>query len=147
MEKTKEVQAIKNALDAFVVIAAAQVNRNGKLGISVVNTETNGKRLKLTSGLYRELGEPKTLSFMANVETGELALAEELPGADTYPFSQSKSSYIVYAAGMVVGITQAFGLNFEERSSLSFNNVRVERVQAADGREIAVGFVKLTEPK
>jgi hypothetical protein len=104
---------------------AAHARRNGALGISVVNTERNGKRVKLTQALLEGLGSPKELQFVPDGEY--LIIGPKIPySTEAVYFSSGKGSNIIYDAGFVQYLTKRFKLDFSERTSFAFKDVELE---------------------
>lgn len=107
------------------------------LSFGIINNE-NGKRISLSSGLYKSIGEPEYVQITIN--KGILCIGSELGVDDTEEFKVSsyKGRGIIYDTGLVEGLTEHFNLSFEEKTSMTVNKVKVEEING-----VPVAFVKM----
>ena len=104
--------------------ARAVTGKSGTLGISVVNTERNGKRVKLTMALFDALGSPKSLQFVCDGDN--LIIGPKIPHCTvSVKFSSGTGANIIYDAGFVQYLTKQFNLDFSARTSIAFRDVEV----------------------
>lgn len=103
----------------------------GSLGISIVNTEENGKRIRMSSGLFRNLGEPAYVGIYTD-DNGVYIFPQE----SGLKVSKSANIYNTSAVNMV---TEAFNLDFKGKSSLSFSAT----VEKAEDTSEKFGFIKM----
>jgi len=136
--------------NAFVpVTSASTTNQHGHGGggktksLAIVNTDGNGKRISLSKSFFASLGFPKSVQVSCNQAKGELLIGHEIPGVDlSFKFSSGKGFTIIYNSPLVKILTDTFGIDFSERSSRSFNDVRIiEKV--VDGKKLVLGIVKI----
>ncbi len=131
-------------MKAHEILANAKaINVSNKKGgksthsISLVLCE-NGKRLTMSKSLYEELGNPDLINLADDVEHGYLIIAESIEGADNNYSVSNKGKGIVYNAALVEYIANAFELDFSERTSMSFCNVKIKKI-----KDTMTAFIKI----
>ncbi|MCM3116314.1 hypothetical protein M3610_13495 [Neobacillus sp. MER 74] len=91
--------------------------------ITIINSERNGKRIILSKELMEELLEPELvqIAFSSN----EIAIGEEIPNNDHH-FNVRKNGAkgVIYSAGLIQEITGLFNLDFSNKVSVTFYQVR-----------------------
>ena len=116
---------------------------NGVLGISVVNTSANGKRVKLTQALYERLGSPETLQFVPDDE--HLIIGSKIPYCtQEVKFSAGRGKTIIYSSGFVLFLAKRFKLDFSDRSSMSFQEVEIGQ-QEFEGELVIFAKIKMAK--
>jgi hypothetical protein len=132
---TNNVQAAVGAKRSAFDISKLQSFRSktgiGAGVITIVYSEANGKRIKLSKGLMEELGNPQKVQFA--FFDGLLAISSDLPGNNSY-ISLAKGG-IVYSAALIHEIVNEFDLDYSERVSITFQDVEYEE---NDGAPIAL---------
>lgn len=80
--------------------------------------------MTISKSLAKKLALTDTLSVLPMSEDGVVLFAKELPFAATSTVKLSgKEKKIVYSAPLVQMLTAEFGLDFSDRTSMSFNEV------------------------
>ena len=98
--------------------------------LSVVNAKGNGKRIRFSGALHDALGNP--ISVQVVKDGNRLVVGERLPGAEkTYRFSPDEVTNIIYSAVLVFWLTEKFGLDYSDRTSRTFTDIKI--VSPADG--------------
>jgi hypothetical protein len=117
--------------------------KSGTYGISVVNSRRNGMRVSLTQMLHKSLGSPKSLEFA--IDGNYLYIGAEIPySTQSVPFSTGIGTNIIYNRGFVNFLTKRFGLDFTQRTSISFRDITIE-TQEFEEREIVYAKIKMTK--
>lgn len=126
-----------------ILVNATAINVASKKGgksiksISLVLCD-NGKRLTLSKSLFEALGEPESIKLAADAENGFLIIANEIDGAESQYSVSNKGKGIVYNSSLVSYIAELFELDFSERTSMSFDYVKVKKI---DG--VMTAFIKM----
>lgn len=109
---------MQDSLSDFTAVKTASTNNSGAASISVVNTNDNGKRVKISKKALQILGNPDKVQF--GLSNTSIIIAAELPDNDNY-FKVSKGN--VYSSNLVAEITGHFKLDYSNgRTSLSFSD-------------------------
>lgn len=127
-EKTKvqkgEPQGEIN-LDDFVSLTGESKQRSKggvKGGLSIVNAKT-GQRVSLCADIWTHLGEPQELQFRAGEK--QLLISPVMNSNDAvWKLPDNAEKAILYRAGLVNSLTEAYQLDFSTRSSLSFTEYK-----------------------
>ncbi|SHH78937.1 hypothetical protein SAMN02745135_02139 [Caloranaerobacter azorensis DSM 13643] len=96
----------------------------GAAAMSVVNSK-NGMRVTLGAEVYRRINSPDKIQIAFSID--EIAVFESLPENENYfkPRITGKSKkVIIYSADLVREITDKYGLEFNNKVSYSFYDVR-----------------------
>lgn len=112
---------------------------NTKLSLNIVSTEKNGKRLRISKGLLEELGTPSTVQI--SVSDTELKIGKSLKNCQNN-FQLTGAGDTLYRSGLVDELTEHFGLDFSERSSLTFDEIQI-KLRRYNDEEIPYAVVKL----
>jgi hypothetical protein len=124
-------------------LAIEHTGKSGPLGISVVNTENNGKRVKFTKALLEELNNPRAIQFVTNGDY--LYIGAKIPHSTaSVAFSSGKGTNIIYSSGFVHYLVRKFKLDFDECTSLAFHDVEI-RSQEFEGEEIIFAKIKMSK--
>lgn len=104
-------------------VTTATTNGNA-YSVGIVNSIDNGKRVSISKSLAQKLALGDTLFVLPMAEDGVALLAKALPfdAASNVKLSGS-SKKIAYSAALVQLLTAEFGLDFSDRTSMSFNEV------------------------
>ena len=101
---------------------------NNKMSFCIVNTLENGKRIKLSSSLVEALGNPETVQM--NALENNLKIGKSLKNCSV-DFKLSRQDTI-YSSGLVEEITDFFKLDFSDRTSMSFDEVKIKTRHVGD---------------
>lgn len=122
--ETKETD-IKEFLNNSKPVSAKNRRRSysDTIGVlSMVNAKT-GMRIVFSKDSYEELGRPDFLQFALTDE--ELLIGRVLSdNTDKFNVKNCKGKGIVYSASLVKEITEAFSLNYINRTSITFSEAR-----------------------
>lgn len=102
--------------------------KKGRYSMGVVNNR-NGKRITVSASLGERLGIEDEVAFAIDTETNELLVAKDLPEGVAAKFNASGEDgqkKIVYSAGVVEKVTDVFGLDFSNKTSMSFTDITIE---------------------
>lgn len=89
--------------------------------MSLINSK-NGRRITLPKDVMNKLNNPEVLSM--SFTDNSLAVAERLPNNDNqFKVKSSGKKGIIYSAGLVSEITDKYGLDFSNRTSITFSEV------------------------
>ena len=98
------------------------------MSFCIVNTLENGKRIKLSSSLVEALGNPETVQM--NALENNLKIGKSLKNCSV-DFKLSRQDTI-YSSGLVEEITDFFKLDFSDRTSMSFDEVKIKTRHVGD---------------
>lgn len=102
--------------------------------LSMVNAKT-GKRIVMSKESYQQLGQPEKVQFALTDK--ELLIGKTLDNAsDKFNVKNYKSKGIIYSAALVKEITEAFGLDYSDRTSITFAEARV--IKDEDDNQIMI---------
>ena len=120
--KVKEIMA-----KAVGIEVASKRGGRAEKSVSIVLCD-NGKRLTLSASLFEALGQPEMVKCAIDIEDRILIIASDIKSVDTtYPVS-NKGKGIIYNSELVRYIADVFSLDFINRTSMSFNNVKLKEV-------------------
>lgn len=86
--------------------------------LSMVNANT-GKRIVMSKESYEQLGQPEKVQFALTDE--ELLIGKTLDNAsDNFNVKNYKNKGTIYSVALVKEITEAFGLDYSDRTSITF---------------------------
>ena len=115
----------------------------GKFSVGVVFNH-NGKRVSVSAALAEVLDVKDKMSFIIDPEAKELLISKEFP----YPAAVTVNASgkdgekkIAYSATVAESVVKVFGLNFSEKTSMSFGNITTE---VDEGTGIPFAVVKMT---
>ena len=129
----KEILANNEQINASDYNCRGASNR---IGISLVNSKrnaelngtlnkdgkkaNNGNRFTLSPPLVKKLGNPEEIQIINDLQKQVLYIGCKLDdSAPTYKFNPK--SRVIFASGLVQGLTEKFNLDFSNRVSLSFD--------------------------
>lgn len=98
----------------------------------------NGKRLTMSAILFEALGQPEKVKCAVIADRRYLIIAHDIKSVDTTYNVSNKGKGIIYNSELVRTIADTFSLDFSNKTSMSFNNVKIENI---DG--VATAFVKI----
>lgn len=98
----------------------------------------NGKRLTMSASLFEALGQPEKVKCAVIADRRYLIIAHDIKSVDTTYNVSNKGKGIIYNSELVRTIADTFSLDFSNKTSMSFNNVKIENI---DG--VATAFVKI----
>ena len=117
---------------------------NGKMSISIVNSEDCGKRIELSKTLHHALGEPKSVMFsLVDSKSSKLAIAATLPNESAE--YEIKKRLCIYASPVIEAITRAFALDYSKCTSKAFDNIEVKPLKDDDGQVVPVAFITIKQ--
>ena len=120
--KVKEIMA-----KAVGIEVTSKRGGRAEKSVSIVLCD-NGKRLTMSASLFEALGQPEMVKCAIDIEDRILIIASDIKSVDTtYPVS-NKGKGIIYNSELVRYIADAFSLDFINRTSMSFNNVKLTEV-------------------
>ena len=98
----------------------------------------NGKRLTMSAILFEALGQPEKVKCAVIADRRYLIIAHDIKSVDTTYNVSNKGKGIIYNSELVRTIADTFSLDFSNKTSMSFNNVKIENI---DG--VATAFVQI----
>ena len=91
--------------------------------LAMVNANT-GKRIVMSKESYEQLGQPERVQFALTDK--ELLIGKTLNnGSDKFNVKNYKNKGIIYSASLVKEITEAFSLDYNDRTSITFCEARI----------------------
>lgn len=129
MEDINEIATIdENNIGDIVINATPFSAKNvvrafaGVGGFSVIKAKT-GNRTVLSKQGYEHLGKPKTLKYAFNDTS--IFIGENLPNNSTdFNVKETNGKAIVYSTPLAREIAERFGLNFDDRTSMTFGDIQ-----------------------
>ncbi len=135
---------VKNINFSEAIAKAAADERNhsfvsttvpGTFSFGVVNN-VNGKRLTLSKALATALGLEDTFEILPHHDENFLFVGKKLPATKVFQGKLSGADKkICYSAQLVERVTTAFHLDFEGKTSMSFNTIEFTEIE---GNPVAV---------
>ena len=131
------MQRIEAAARAVQLPQSAKVfSGNSRLSFNIVNSDSNGKRVKLSKDLAAALGITESADILPIKGEGLIMVAEKLPYEAACSVSLKgerrngrSGAKIAYNAGMVALLTKEFDLDFSEHVSMSFSDITIEKLE------------------
>ncbi len=122
-------------VDDFIASTSKTISKvSAEAGaMSVINSK-NGRRIVLAKDVMNKLNnaEELSMSFSGN----SIAVAERLPNNDnSLKVKRSGNKGVIYSAGLVSEITDKYGLDFRNRTSITFSEVNYVE---SDGYTVAI---------
>lgn len=97
--------------------------RSNQGAITIVNTKKNGKRIVFSKNILDELGNPPKI--LISCSDKEIAIGERLHDNENYlNIKYYKSKGILYSSGIVNELTEIYKLDFSNRTSITFSEVK-----------------------
>lgn len=112
---------------------------NGKLSMGIVNSQDNGKRVTFSKALADALALEDKVEVALVPSKGCVLVSKKLASSKAIKgklSARNEKRKICYNAGMVEGITKAFGLNFDEHVSVSYDDITLGNLD--DGTPVAI---------
>lgn len=108
-------------------VSKQQRRETDKAGAISIVSSKNGTRVMLSRDVMKHLHHPETVQF--GFSNQMIAIAEYL-GDDytSYSMRQSGTKSIVYSTELVKQITERYGLDFRNRTSITFWNVKYKQI-------------------
>ena len=112
------------------------------LSINIVNSQSNGKRVKLSNLLHRSLGSPEHL-YVAQ-SGNQLIIGQNLPNAtEMFKFSRGRGLTVIYSASLVKWLTETFCIDYNNgRVSRSFSEIEVKTQEHAS-QKVVFAIIKM----
>ena len=108
---------------------------SGKYSFNVVYSEDNSKRVTINKALSEALGLSDKVQVACIPANGTLLLGDKLPENTGFTLNLSgKERKIIYNAEFVKHIINIFNLDFSDKVSNSYHDIRIDEV---DGIKIA----------
>jgi len=105
--------------------------------VTVVSTESNGKRVAIAQEVIKKIGSPEHIQIALN--HAGIAIGVGFTGDDNYfQLRKAANKAVIYSSQLVAELTEAFGLDFTNVTSVSFQDVTYLKVGSRD-----VAFVKM----
>lgn len=104
------------------------VGARGRGGLSIINSQKNGKRITLTKKWWEALGKPTEIQLAMKEKV--LVLGENL-GEDfrTFSWITKDQKPVLYHSSLVEELVQFYQLDYSNgRTSLSFGDIQLKRV-------------------
>ncbi|WP_238882323.1 hypothetical protein [Clostridium sp. YIM B02551] len=134
IDSSQEISKSFN-LEMFQPATSKPTSRdNLKAGVMSVINSNCGKRVTLSKDLMDKLNNPTRVAISFSAES--IAIGETLPNNNNHlAINPSGKKGAIYSAGIVSEITTKYGLDFSDRTSITFSEV--DYIQA-DGSTIAI---------
>lgn len=123
----------------LVAAVSKVVNRIPDAGVmSVINSVKNGKRVSISREIMNKIGQLDSvqMGFMKN----GIVIGQYLSDTNTsYQLRTQGAKKLIYSKGLVEQITDYFGIDFSNRTSITFHEATYQKL---DGNIVAVIGVK-----
>ena len=117
----------------------AKSSSKGKISINIVNTISNGKRIKLSRGLMEKLGDPSSIQFRILDE--KIVLGSNLDvNEKSFKFSKSTLGTI-YSYSVVASFTEVLNLDFSSVTSITLSNIHFTDANTENNEVVLVAVV------
>ena len=126
----KQIEAAVRA--AQLPNMATLASHNSRLSLNIVNSERNGKRIKLSKDLASAVGITESATMLPIKSEGLLMVAEKLPYESSRQATlkdDKRGDKIAYSYDMVALLTKVFELDFTDHVSMSFNGISIEKLE------------------
>lgn len=121
------------------------VNGGGSnaVSLSIVNSDSNGKRLTTSKELTKKLSLTDILYVVPNAEDNELYLSSvPMMNISSSGRLSGSDKKVCYSAGLVSLIVETFRLDYADKTSMSFNDISFDELE-----DIPVAIVKIDQEK
>ena len=126
IEKIEEViQEQQYNLENFKASKSKQksVIRSNQGVVTIINTEKNGKRIVFLKDVMDKLGNPPKI--LISCSDNAIAVGERLPDNQNFlSIKYSKTKGTIYSAGIVNELTEMYQLDFSNKTSITFSEVK-----------------------
>lgn len=144
-----DMQRIEAAARAVQLPQSAKVfSGNSRLSFNIVNSDSNGKRVKLSKDLAAAIGITERADILPIKGEGLIMVAEKLPYEAACSVSLKDEgrngrtgAKIAYNSGMVALLTKEFDLDFSEHVSMSFSDISIEKLED----ETTVALIRISD--
>lgn len=141
----KKIAAAAHAVKLPIMPVASS---GGSLSFNIVNSESNGKRIRFSKGLALAVGITESADMLPIKDEGLLMVAENLPYGAACPVKlngKGGNAKIAYNSGMVALLTNVFELDFTKHVSMSFSDISIEKLD--DGTPVALIRMSKGQPE
>jgi hypothetical protein len=96
---------------------------SGEAGVmTIINSKRNGRRITFPASVIKRLGDPESVQFAFLPD--KIVVSHKLPdNENSLCFRKDGNKYILYASELVHEITEMFGLDFNDRVSITFHGI------------------------
>lgn len=126
IEEIEEVnQEQQYNLENFKASKSKQKNviRSNQGVATIINTEKSGKRIVFSNNVMEELGNPPKI--LISCSDNAIAVGERLPDNQNFlSIKYSKTKGTIYSAGTVNELTEMYQLDFRNKTSITFSEVK-----------------------
>ena len=138
-------ELLKAASNVSISPKKYNTSSRGIMSFSLVNSEGNGKRFTMTKSLITAIDVDKHVEIIPISEEGTLLAAKKLPfdNAIKNTLKPKGEGRLVYSASIVSLLTESFNLDFKNHVSMSFQNIRIDKLP--DGSPLAI--INMLDPK
>ena len=145
--KRKVRISMRNIQKLFEAAASQNIPKvsgsTGKYSVSVVNSDGNGKRITLSKALRDKLQLSDSISMVPLKKERVLMMAKALPFESASNIQlNSSNGRISYNAGAVKLIVDTFGLDYSNRTSMSFSDIEFD---THEGMTVAIVNIPATQ--
>lgn len=119
----------ENILERFIPSNSRGITKSFAKGggVSIVNAKT-GKRISVNKAIldYLKVEDKIQFAFSDN----EIAIGKELPNNENYfNIKMSNTKGLVYCTSLVLEVTELYGLDFQNRTSITFDDIQYQNIQ------------------
>ena len=124
-------------LEEFIPAISKCKGRNSNKGsISIVNAKT-GKRITINKSILDKIGVKDKLQFAFSDD--EIAISKELPNNENYfKVKVSNNKGNVYSSELVLEITELYTFDFNNKTSITFDDIKYTNINGFDVAMIKV---------
>ena len=99
------------------------ITRTNQGVVTIINTEKNGKRIVFPKVVMDKLGNPPKI--LISCSNKAIAVGERLPDNQNFlSIKYSRTKGTIYSAGTVNELTEMYQLDFSNRTSITFSEVK-----------------------
>lgn len=113
-------EVLENATHSQAKDTTRSISKAGAL--SIVNAKT-GSRLVFSNKLIERIGNPERVQISYNENDKTIIVGQALGNKENYVLKISGKKSIIYCKALVEEITEALELDFNNRTSLTFDTV------------------------
>ncbi|WP_415319728.1 hypothetical protein [Clostridium perfringens] len=124
-------------LEEFIPAISKCKGRNSNKGsISIVNAKT-GKRITINKSILDKIGVKDKLQFAFSDD--EIAISKKLPNNENYfKVKMSNNKGNVYSSELVLEITELYTFDFNNKTSITFDDIKYTNINGIDVAMIKV---------
>ncbi|MDU2663480.1 MAG: hypothetical protein E6638_09710 [Clostridium perfringens] len=118
-------------LEEFIPATSKCRGRNSnKGGVSIVNAKT-GKRITINKSILDKIGVKDKLQLAFSDD--EIAISKELPNNENYfKVRVSNNKGNIYSSELVLEITDLYTLDFNNKTSITFDDIKYNNINGID---------------